>query len=144
MAYYTWGRNTLVGVLYLGAYYTHIITVHFVFVLFFQDNCQTRYKVTTNVAAQIAGIRWANVSIWRWPNVGYPRWANVILLIGPTLAQLVGITLGQRGFVLYFRWANVVVTRVCCIFIGPTLDQRGSVDSVLHFRWANMIVFSLA
>ena len=97
--------------------------------------------------------------IWRWSNVGYPRWANVILLIRPTLAQLVGMTLGQRGFVPHFHWANVgpnwvcttlplgqcwanvVVTRVCCIFIAPTLGQHGF---VLHFHWANVLYFHWA
>ena len=76
----------------------------------------------SGVKTQIAGIRWANVSIWRWPNVGYPRWSNVILLIGPTLAQLVGITLGQRGFVLHFHWANVGPMWLLHVYFVFSLD----------------------
>ena len=63
--------------------------------------------------------------------------------------------LGQRRFVLHFRWANVGpmwLLHVYVVFslrqrwanvglyhtsIGPTLGQR---RFVLHFRWANVVV----
>ena len=101
------------------------------------------------VVSQIAGTHWANVGIWRWPNIGYPRWANAILLIGPTLAHLVGMTwvcttlpLGQRGFVLHFCWANVGLYDTS---IGPTwvcttlpLGQCGCFTCMLYFHCANV------
>ena len=63
---------------------------------------------------------------------------TVILLSGPTLAPIVGMILGQRGFMPHFRWANVVVTRVCCIFIGPTWVCTAL---PLGQRWANAYLF---
>ena len=58
-------------------------------------------------ATQIADPRWANVGILRWANIGNVRWANVILLVGPSLAQHVDPTLGQRWQIIIQRWANV-------------------------------------
>ena len=90
-------------------------------------------------STQIAGLRWANVSIWRWPNVGYPRWANVILLIGPTLAQLVGITLGQSGFVLHFRWANVGPMWLLHLYVVFSLGQRWTNVGLYHISVGPML-----
>ena len=61
-----------------------------------------RYLVTTH----IADPRWANVGILRWANIGNVRWANVILLVGPSLAQYVDPTLGQRWQIIIQSWAN--------------------------------------
>ena len=46
---YTSESNILGGGLYLGAYYTHTITVHFVLVLFFKIIVKPDTRCTTNV-----------------------------------------------------------------------------------------------
>ena len=67
------------------------------------------------------------------PYVGPTGWHNV----GPTWVCTT-LPLGQCRFVLHFRWANVVVTRVCCIFIVPTWVCT---TLPLGQRWANIVLY---